>query len=320
MISMMREKAMPYRILSLNGGGVRALLQAHFLNFVSQKEGVGNFWNQFDLIIGTSAGAIVAAALQAGQSPKDIAELFEKTADKIFPTLMWKGRFVLGRVKIGKSLSRKPLKEELQKVYEEKKLGDFKNPALAITATEIERGRIRVFSPLTAESDESLSLVDVVMASTALPGAFGHYSIKDPDHGDKRHYIDGGLWANAPMLPAVVLAVQNGVSLENIRVVSLGTASSTVPWKPSEYSKVKVLSKNFFRCLFDIASSAAEETSYEAVGRLIGRENILHVDGLTQKQIKAWDVDKAIKALPGVAKGLANDKSVLNQLEKLIAS
>jgi predicted acylesterase/phospholipase RssA len=198
-------------------------------------------------------------------------------------------------------------------------LGEFTKPALAITATEVEGGRIRVFSPLTAKTDATLNLVDVVMASAALPGAFGHYSIVDPEQGVKRHYVDGGLWANAPMLAAVVLAIEKGASLADIRVVSLGTASSTAAWKPAEYSKVKVMSKDFFRCLFDIASSAAEETAREAVGRLIGWKNILHVDGLTQKQIAAWDVDAAVRLLPRVAADLAADHSDLDQLKKLVA-
>lgn len=55
----------PFRVLSLNGGGARALFQAHFLEFVSAKPGIGTFWKDFDLIIGTSAGAIVAGGLWA---------------------------------------------------------------------------------------------------------------------------------------------------------------------------------------------------------------------------------------------------------------
>jgi patatin-like phospholipase/acyl hydrolase len=62
----------PFRILSLNGGGGRALFQAQYLHSISDK--VGSFWKDFDLIIGTSAGAIVAAALCVGKTPKEIAD------------------------------------------------------------------------------------------------------------------------------------------------------------------------------------------------------------------------------------------------------
>jgi predicted acylesterase/phospholipase RssA len=222
-------------------------------------------------------------------------------------------------VRVGKSLSRGPLKRELEKVYGAHTLGDFSKPALAITATEIEGGRIRVFSTLTTKTDAQLKLVDVVMASAALPGAFGYYSIIDPEQNLKRHYIDGGLWANSPMLAAVALAVENGASLSDIRIISLGTASSEALWKPAEYAKLRVMSKKFFRCLFDVVSSAAEETSSEAVQRLIGWQNMLHIDGLTQKQITAWDVDKAIEELPRIAADLAADPSELSRLKELVS-
>lgn len=66
-------------------------------------------------------------------------------------------------------------------------LGDYDKPFLAITATEIEKSQIRVFSPLTQAKDRYLKLVDVVMASAALPGVFPDYPVLDPEIGKFRH-------------------------------------------------------------------------------------------------------------------------------------
>ncbi|MGH8602972.1 MAG: hypothetical protein ACREXR_09435, partial [Gammaproteobacteria bacterium] len=71
----------------------------------------------------------------------------------------------------GNSFSIAPLKKVLKEVYgADTALGDYDKPLLAITATEIEKSQIRVFSPLTQAKDRYLNLVDVVMASAALPG------------------------------------------------------------------------------------------------------------------------------------------------------
>ena len=57
----------PYRVLSLDGGGMRGLYTASLLNTLSDR-----FGNQldvgkgFDLIVGTSTGSILAAGLVAG--------------------------------------------------------------------------------------------------------------------------------------------------------------------------------------------------------------------------------------------------------------
>ncbi|MGH8556758.1 MAG: patatin-like phospholipase family protein [Methylococcales bacterium] len=81
----------PFRVLSLNGGGVRALFQAHFLNYLSKVPGIGCFREDFDLIIGTSAGAVVAAALWIKKPPEEIADLFENVGKDAFPQPLWNG-------------------------------------------------------------------------------------------------------------------------------------------------------------------------------------------------------------------------------------
>lgn len=308
----------PFRILSLNGGGVRALLQAHYLDLVSKDPLVGQFWKKCDLIIGTSAGSIVAGGLQVGKTPAEIATLFKETATTIFPDFFWKIRFLLGTVKAGNSVSNIPLKKKLGEVFQKARLGDFKNPHLAITATEVEESRIRVFSPLTQNEDKYLLLVDVVMASTALPGAFTDYAILDPSINATRHYVDGGLWANAPLLAAVALAVENGHALHNIKVISLGTAGSTFKQTPKEYRQLTVSTGKFFERLFEMTSTAAEEVAYEAVKRMIGWENVLHIDGLTQEKIAAWNAELAIRELPRIAADLAGDRRQIDALKALI--
>ena len=71
----------------------------------------------FDLIGGTSTGAIIAAGLSIGMKASEIKDLYLKIGDKIFGT---KHRWYLNPLKWYKAeFDFKPLEEELKNVFEE---------------------------------------------------------------------------------------------------------------------------------------------------------------------------------------------------------
>ena len=65
------------QILSLDGGGAKGF---YTLGVLRELEGMlgGRLHERFDLIFGTSTGAIIAALLGLGKSVKEISELYEK--------------------------------------------------------------------------------------------------------------------------------------------------------------------------------------------------------------------------------------------------
>src|SRR3984957_20200018 len=77
----------PCRILSLDGGGAKGF---YSLGALREIEGMLKcpLHQKFDLIFGTSTGAIIAALLSLGKSVKDISELYEEHV----PTVMKKKR------------------------------------------------------------------------------------------------------------------------------------------------------------------------------------------------------------------------------------
>ncbi|MES9970694.1 MAG: patatin-like phospholipase family protein [Candidatus Thiodiazotropha sp.] len=315
-------KIKPYRILSLNGGGARALFQAHYLKMISKKR-IGKFWEDFDLVIGTSAGAIVAAAISSGIDPSDIIDLLTQKKNNPFPRALWVGIKTKFKATRGAGFENSPLKALLNDVFrEDTVLGDCKKPQLAITATDLCDSSIRVFSPLTKSSDEQLRMVDVLMASTALPGVFKPYSINERrGRGSNmaREYVDGGLWANAPLLAAVSLAVEKkNCSLNDIRVVSIGTASRNYTSSAKEHMGFMVGSKAFYEHLLNLSLSAAEDTAHEAVARLIGDINVLHIDEYLDTEIKAWELKNAMDQLPGIAKATVGQRAITTKLNALV--
>ena len=73
----------PYRVLSLDGGGMRGLYTASVLQSLVNRFSRSNSGNKdigkgFDLIAGTSTGGILACGLAAGVPIKNIIELYSK--------------------------------------------------------------------------------------------------------------------------------------------------------------------------------------------------------------------------------------------------
>jgi patatin-like phospholipase/acyl hydrolase len=71
-----------YRILSLDGGGIRGLLSAVILE---RLERLAPGWlDQVDLIAGTSTGGILALGLAHGVQPAELRKLYFEKGKKIF--------------------------------------------------------------------------------------------------------------------------------------------------------------------------------------------------------------------------------------------
>jgi predicted acylesterase/phospholipase RssA len=81
----------PFRILSLDGGGTFALIQAKVLDDLFPGEDGHQVLSHFDLVSACSGGAIVAAALIEGYSPREIFELFDNPVNRhaLFGRLPW---------------------------------------------------------------------------------------------------------------------------------------------------------------------------------------------------------------------------------------
>lgn len=119
-----------FHILSLDGGGARGIYAAQVLVEIEQAYGV-KIRDCFDLLAGTSAGAIIAGGAAAGVAMADIVSLFERQSPRIFR----KGRFRLGL--FNSKYPRKPLDDALRNNLPEVTLGEIP-AALMITGSAIE--------------------------------------------------------------------------------------------------------------------------------------------------------------------------------------
>ena len=81
----------PFRVLSLDGGGMRGIYTAEYLSCLasgfSKRTGKGDLdlGKGFDLIVGTSTGAIVGCALVAGVPLGKVVSVYKDNGKLIFP-------------------------------------------------------------------------------------------------------------------------------------------------------------------------------------------------------------------------------------------
>jgi uncharacterized protein len=203
-------------VLTLDGGGVKGYLTAKVLRNIEQslnelgKEDI-NLGQRFDLIVGTSTGGIIAAALAIGRSAKEIFELYETLIPKVFSNSNI----------IGTKYSNVILKEELQNILGDLTLADVKT-GLCLTSVDVENSSPRFhksgyFDRNSNRLDEKL--VDVVLASAAAPTFF---PLIDTLHSS--NLTDGGIVANNPSLVGFIEALQlvEGRK-DDIALISIGT-------------------------------------------------------------------------------------------------
>ena len=76
----------PFRILSLDGGGIRGIFTATVLaDLEANYLGGGPIGEYFDLLVGTSTGGIIALGLAAGISASQLSDLYLTRGKEIFP-------------------------------------------------------------------------------------------------------------------------------------------------------------------------------------------------------------------------------------------
>lgn len=222
-----------YRVLSLDGGGIRGLLTARLLARLDADASIKGWRDGVDLYAGTSTGAIMALGLAAGKDANEMAEFYHEHGPVIFDNGFWRTVGSLGRL-TGAKYDGEVLREELGKVFRSMRLGDLPK-RVAIAAFDLDNataGRTHVTSASQrtwkpkifhnypgSDSDADLLVADVAWYSSSAPTYF------PSAHG----YIDGGVFANNPSMVAYAQAISTSSDEtknndpDHVRLLSIGT-------------------------------------------------------------------------------------------------
>ena len=211
------------KILSIDGGGIRGLFAARYLSKI-EEEIKQPIYKYFDLITGTSTGGIIALALSYGISANEIEKLYMDNAKDIFKP---KNPCIAKLGPINKLFSctydNRHLKKIMESKFGEAKIKDS-NTFLCIPAVEHNKAKPKVFKTphnKRLHIDGNLKMLDVALSTAAAPTYFEAYSIDGHDCK-----LDGGLWANNPVLIGIAEAINNGIDINKIKVLSIGTGSN----------------------------------------------------------------------------------------------
>lgn len=204
----------PFRILCLDGGGMRGVFTSAFI--AATEELLGRpVADCVDLIAGTSTGGLIALGLAAGRSGQQMLDLYRDHGKEIFSG-GWPGRSVLLP-----KYRRAGLDRLLQREFGELRMEELGTP-VCIAAYEAVSGQPRVFK--TAHATDlywgyEQPVWKVAAATAAAPTYFAPVQFAEEDA-----HVDGGVWANNPSMIAVTEAVRRfGRPLHEIRLLSVGT-------------------------------------------------------------------------------------------------
>jgi len=234
----------PKRILSIDGGGVRGAVATAFLerleSEIAEIEGRPvRLAEWFDLIGGTSTGAIIAVGLALGYRASEMRDFYEQLAPRIFKRsffrlLGWHAKFdarnlmtELSRIIGTRTLDSADLKTGLCIVLKRMDTGSawmvMNNPRSIYWETPVDR---------TFIGNRHLPLTNLVRASTAAPTFFDPELIEIAPGLPRGLFIDGGLTPhNNPSLMLLLSALLPGYGLNwkldptNLTIVSVGTGT-----------------------------------------------------------------------------------------------
>lgn len=233
----------PFRILSLDGGGAKGFYTLGVLSDLEAMLGGGPLAAQFNLIFGTSTGAIIATLLALGRPVAEIRTLYEEEV----PRLMSRG---------GSNARSAALEVLAARLFDDATFADMKTGIGIVTARWLEE-KPMIFkahigqahgSKNTFEPGFGATVADAVVASCSAYPIFNRKFVKTTDGNVE--LIDGGYCANNPTLYAIIDATKAlGHAHDDLRVVSLGVGNYLEPtrywhkWAIERFFLVRLLHK-----------------------------------------------------------------------------
>jgi patatin-like phospholipase/acyl hydrolase len=217
-----------YRILSMDGGGIRGILTARLLSRIETE--IPGFSSSADLYAGTSTGSILAIGLAKKLTPKELVNLYVENGPLIFADdilhrigdlggltgakYTTENRFdgihpTIGDITLSELLPKNVLVTTFQL--------DSKSPIAPAPGPR--RWKAKFFHNFPGDDgDGGERAIDVIMRSSAAPVYFPIY----------QGFIDGGVVANNPSMCALAQALHPKTGKQDIREVlllSLGTGT-----------------------------------------------------------------------------------------------
>lgn len=217
----------PYRVLSLDGGGAKGFYTLGALKEIEALVAC-RLCEKFDLIYGTSTGAIIAALLGLGKSVEEVDYLYRTHVVSIMSQWTSKGRS-------------NELEALAAKVFSDLRFDAFKT-GMGIVGTRWMDERPIIFKTNAEQAFRGkasfqpgfgCTIADAVVGSSSAYPFFRKKYVTTGD-GERIEVRDGGFVANNPALYAIVDATESvGTPRMDVRLVSIGVGEYPSPKLPA---------------------------------------------------------------------------------------
>lgn len=268
----------PFKILSIDGGGIKGIFPASVLAKIEEEFCSGaSAGEYFDLITGTSTGGIIALGLGLGIPAKSILDLYTEKGGQIFPRSkgalgMMSNWWRIKRRFLRCSYDRAPLEAALREVFKGELLGSA-NRRICIPSFEGRYGEVFIFKTPhhpDFKKDWQEGAVDVALATAAAPTFFKAYK-----NGD-RVFADGGVWANNPVMIGLVDALTTTtVERRNVHILSLSCGDLDLPFTACQVGAGGLFQ---WREIINSAMHLASQNATGQAGLLIGRDQLTRIE------------------------------------------
>ena len=261
-----------FQVLSLDGGGSKAAFSAAILACLEEDLDC-RIVDHFDLIVGTSAGGIIALGLGKGLTPREIVEFFLQEIGVVFPGPGWARRL---RHLVTAKYDGEGLRNALIRTFGETLLGDSDTP-LVVPAYNLAENDVYLFKTPhhpRLKRDWKVPMWEVAAATSAATTYFPAHRLES----EGSRLIDGGVWANNPAMVGVTEAVSLfGRRLEDIRVLSLGATSSNRA-RPSRLDSAGLLRWAAPPGAIDVLLAGQATGAFTQVSHLVGEQNAIRLN------------------------------------------
>ena len=261
------------RVLSFDGGGVRAIAGIIFLKELEAATGKPIF-DMFDMFVGTSAGGINALLVAINKmSASELHEFWSR--DNLLSTMStsWENKtsFLHTRPKydgIGKT-------EIFKKYFLDASLGEAYKPVIALSYDVENRKPVLLSSFKTP----GITAVSAASATSAAPIYYPTSEIEDGTW-----HIDGGIVSNNPSLIGYTEAMKY-FKTKNIKVLSIGTGIDREKIDGPSSKKWGALGwlKN------DVIGIMLEQNMDHEIAEALMKESYLRINSSTEKVNKKLD-------------------------------
>ena len=287
-----------FKILSLDGGGIKGIYSAQFLARCEQELTAGKpLASYFDMIAGTSTGGIIALGLALGYSTSDILDFYANDGRRIFPPLptariaRWWRVF---RWLFRPHLDHRELEKALRLRFGNRSLGEA-TTRVVIPAFMVPRTEIAVFKTdhhSDFRNDYKPRAWEVARATSAAPTY-----LKGHEHTPSgRIFIDGGVWANNPVMVALVDVLSAyEISPDQIDILSIGTGNPPFELRP----KAALGGAVSWRAAIKAAMFLTTDNATAQAKLLLGPDKCLRIEPVGgDGTIEMDDYDRALSVLP----------------------